>query len=443
MEGVERPTGNATVSQSSPKPRQRKATEADKYMHTIALGSSVNEPRSSEDRASIIHFAADKDECISLTGEDYVQLTSQQSQQQARLQAKKTGAPLPDDLHLKHLARVLELINQKHVYSMSRIAEVPKGKKNSIMNEEPEARTNKTKGSVATIAKSLQSVVVKELRQPARRQANERQMLHNLNLDVNSSATNEHSRSISMADPTQESRTAKFLARFIDQETDSKPEEELKMAVAAAFHREPKHRDAHDLDTLYRFHMRYSFFVQLQKDFGKEAVIQIMKLLKIQRVQKDLVLFDQDEPGDKFYIILKGTVGVEIAMRTEVELAKTNAPSLKVKKYLQHLFDNFDTVFWPRVPYALAVREYLCDVKQAKKALQEAIEDEIYAKLGKKIVSMFEWANWAQQQKKQEPRRTPNKGLEEQELLARRASRYAKALRGGDGNGMRNVVDNA
>ena len=33
--------------------------------------------------------------------------------------------------------------------------------------------------------------------------------------------------------------------------------------------------------------------------------------------------------------------------------------------------------------------------------LQEVIEDEIYEKLGKKIVSMFEWAYWAQQQKKQ------------------------------------------
>jgi len=241
-----------------------------------------------------------------------------------------------------------------------------------------------------------------ELSKPSPRQANERHMLQNLNLDVNSSATNEHSISISMADLAQESRTEKFLARFIDEEADSKPEQELKMAVAAAFHREPKHRDARDLDTLYRFHMRYSFFVQLQKDFGKEAVMQIMKLLKIQRVQKNLVLFDQGEPGDKFYIILKGTVGVEIAMRKEVELTKTKLPNLKVKQYLQHLFDNFDAVFWPRVPYAVAVREYLYDVKQAKKALQEAIEDEIYATLGKKIVSMFQWINWAQQQKKQQ-----------------------------------------
>ena len=111
MEGAEIPAGNATVSQSSPKPRVRMATAADKYMHATALGSSVDEPVSSEDRASVIHFAADEDECITLTGEDYVQLMGQQSQQQARLQTKKTGAPLPDDLHLKHLARVLELIN--------------------------------------------------------------------------------------------------------------------------------------------------------------------------------------------------------------------------------------------------------------------------------------------------------------------------------------------
>ena len=59
-----------------------------------------------------------------------------------------------------------------------------------------------------------------------------------------------------------------------------------------------------------------------------------MKHLKIQRVQEDLVLFDQGEPGDKFYIILKGTVGVEIAMRNEVEVKKTNPAGLRVKQYL-------------------------------------------------------------------------------------------------------------
>jgi ribosome recycling factor len=82
--------------------------------------------------------------------------------------------------------------------------------------------------------------------------------------------------------------------------------------------------------------------------------------------------------------------------------------------------------------------------------LEEAIEDEIYTKLGKKIVSMFQWANWAQQQKKQQELGNtqthlslPNKGLEEQELLARRASKYAEALRGSVGNGIRNMVDEA
>ena len=38
-----------------------------------------------------------------------------------------------------------------------------------------------------------------------------------------------------------------------------------------------------------------------------------MKYLKIIRVQKDNVVFDQDELGDRFYIILQGKVGIEIA----------------------------------------------------------------------------------------------------------------------------------
>ena len=47
------------------------------HMHVQALGSSVDEAASSEGRASIVHFAAEDDDTISLTGEDYVQLMSQ------------------------------------------------------------------------------------------------------------------------------------------------------------------------------------------------------------------------------------------------------------------------------------------------------------------------------------------------------------------------------
>ena len=77
--------------------------------------------------------------------------------------------------------------------------------------------------------------------------------------------------------------------------------------------------------------------------------------------------------------------------------------------------------------------------------MEEAIADEIYTKLGKKIVSMFQWANsnFGQQKKQQELGSTLNKDLEEQELLARKASRYAEALRGSVGNGIRNMGDEA
>lgn len=85
-----------------------------------------------------------------------------------------------------------------------------------------------------------------------------------------------------------------------------------------------------------------------------------MKYLKIIRVQKDNVVFDQDELGDRFYIILQGKVGIEIAFEEQVgQTFESKSTTEIVKNYFQALFDNFENVMWSRVPYALKVRSYL------------------------------------------------------------------------------------
>ena len=45
----------------------------------------------------------------------------------------------------------------------------------------------------------------------------------------------------------------------------------------------------------------------------------VMKHIKIQRVPQGTILFDQGEDGDRFYVVLKGVVGIEKAFEIAVD----------------------------------------------------------------------------------------------------------------------------
>ena len=81
------------------------------------------------------------------------------------------------------------------------------------------------------------------------------------------------------------------------------------------------------------------------------------------------MVFDQDEPGDKFYIILSGSASVEMAKAEDVRPFPNAADMPQkvaiIKAYLQALYGNFDRVLWSRVPYAISVRDYLLQVKDS------------------------------------------------------------------------------
>lgn len=71
------------------------------------------------------------------------------------------------------------------------------------------------------------------------------------------------------------------------------------------------------------------------------------------RLPANSLLFEEGEEGDKFYIVLKGLVGVDIAKEVPVQCFKQkHSIEVKVQCYLQMLYDNQDRVFWPKVPYA-------------------------------------------------------------------------------------------
>lgn len=84
-----------------------------------------------------------------------------------------------------------------------------------------------------------------------------------------------------------------LIDKFIDKENISSSHEISEQKhLLEAFTKPSKYRTAYDLDTLYRFHIQYKFFAEMQKQHGTQSVIETMKLIKIRFVDDQKVLFD-------------------------------------------------------------------------------------------------------------------------------------------------------
>ena len=104
----------------------------------------------------------------------------------------------------------------------------------------------------------------------------------------------------------------------MENEQDSRGEQELKKCVVLALSKTPQSRSSKDIDSLYKFHMRHRFFKELEKEYNQETVRKIMSYLRVVRVEAGHVVFDQDEPGDKLYAMLSGSASVEMAKAQDV-----------------------------------------------------------------------------------------------------------------------------
>ena len=128
----------------------------------------------------------------------------------------------------------------------------------------------------------------------------------------------------------------------------------LKRALGIALSKPAHLRDKVDLENLTDFFSKYKFFKNLAQENSLQTVHQVMRHVKFQRVLPGGYLIDEQDDGDKFYVIIKGDVGVEIAMETPVpEFDKVTKVKTKIFCYLQALYENYDKVFWQRVPYAM------------------------------------------------------------------------------------------
>jgi len=110
--------------------------------------------------------------------------------------------------------------------------------------------------------------------------------------------------------------------------------------------------------------MRYKFFNELQSNHGPNTVLNVLRHVHLLKCGVAAYLIDEEDYGDRFYVILKGTVGVERATEKKVpNFDGYRQLNEKIYAYLQCLYDNFEKIFWKRVPYANWVRDYLLKIK--------------------------------------------------------------------------------
>ncbi|EAS05402.2 cyclic nucleotide-binding domain protein (macronuclear) [Tetrahymena thermophila SB210] len=81
----------------------------------------------------------------------------------------------------------------------------------------------------------------------------------------------------------------------------------------------PNKRTNHENYMIFRAMMQIKFFKELAQDYGKETAEICCSCLRYKCTQPGQTLFKQGDRGDAFYIIMKGSVGVNIKTYTSIE----------------------------------------------------------------------------------------------------------------------------
>ncbi|KAL4481415.1 hypothetical protein ABPG72_010568 [Tetrahymena utriculariae] len=81
----------------------------------------------------------------------------------------------------------------------------------------------------------------------------------------------------------------------------------------------PNKRTNHENYMIFRVMMQIKFFKELAQDYGKETAEICCSCLRYKCTQPGQTLFKQGDRGDAFYIIMKGSVGVNIKTYTSIE----------------------------------------------------------------------------------------------------------------------------
>mmetsp|Transcript_67787 Transcript_67787/g.220662 ORF Transcript_67787/g.220662 Transcript_67787/m.220662 type:complete len:1456 (-) Transcript_67787:653-5020(-) len=124
---------------------------------------------------------------------------------------------------------------------------------------------------------------------------------------------------------------AKLLLLDVELPTDPATASQLLHKNLAILRRPPNRRSVDDLRKLVDSFIQLSFF----KDLEPQIRTQVCRFLKLEQMAEDNLVFREGEPGEKFYIILMGSIGVSVkdmsAQDVEQDEARREAEALEVE----------------------------------------------------------------------------------------------------------------
>ena len=104
-------------------------------------------------------------------------------------------------------------------------------------------------------------------------------------------------------------------------------------------------KNSDDLEYLDTYFTKVKFFADSKAKVDKESFYKLLKCLQYERLKGHEILFRKGDKGDKFYIILKGSVKVMIPKPESEIVFKGNMELLKVAK----LFDESVALKYARI----------------------------------------------------------------------------------------------
>jgi signal-transduction protein with cAMP-binding, CBS, and nucleotidyltransferase domain len=124
-----------------------------------------------------------------------------------------------------------------------------------------------------------------------------------------------------------------------------------------------------------KFFLKYKFFREFKKNqTSPDGYLNLVKHIRILAYEKDQIMIEQGEVGDRFYILLKGKVSVFRSSAHPVHnIDSQDSAENIVSKYLLALSKNCEHVMWSKVPYCSKVNKSITDFMQWNDKGGEAI----------------------------------------------------------------------